>query len=243
MSSTSARSRRTSTSASPETSSTTNVVKRAAPAGFVTGRMIRDALELTMSTFRSLYARGVIKSVRRDSRGGFLYPENTIEELKAYLHETSQQNAPTGKLLPATRDPVVPYSMEECTAVFERLQQGESPVTISLATKIHPAVMNVIVKDYARLSGSMWVTKETVDALNRMTKLPSLPIESGADLVANFEELIEMHARATKCMTCRKSARPDECSGCQTKAQSANTNGAPRPKRATQPAASGVAAP
>lgn len=203
--------------------------------------MIRSALSLSMTQFRSLYAQGVLKAVRRGSRGEHLYPEGTIEELKKYLSEVAvQQNADPGKLLPATRDPVVPYSMEECTAVFERLQQGESPVVISLATKIHPAVMNVILKDYARLSGSMWITKETVDALNRITKLPSLPIDSD-NLIENFEELIEMHARATKCVTCAKSARPENCAGCQGKANGTSANGA-RGRRTT-PTPNGVAAP
>lgn len=219
--------------------SETSAVKRATPVGFIDGRMIRAALDLTSSKFRSLCASGVLKSVRRDSSGKRLYPETTIEELKKYLAEIAvQQNAPMGKLLPATRDPVIPYSNEEWAVVIERLERGESPVKISLETKTHPAVMNVILKDYARLTGSMWVTKETVDALNRMTKLPSLPIES-ENLVENFEELIASHARATKCVSCHKSARPDECANCQGK----TNGGGPRPRRATQPATSGASVP
>jgi len=187
--------------------------------GYINRRMLIEALGISVSEFRSLSARGLVKGAKRNARGWWLYREDSIEKLKKHViifqtqRAEAARSSPSVKLLPATKEPNVAYSTEDAHAVFNLLIEGKNLVDIFIQTKIHPAIINVILKDYERMAGCLFVNKPIVDGLNELSLPGTEPIKTADQLFEAVKNAAALLAEKSRCKTCKAHSRM-HCGNC-----------------------------
>lgn len=176
--------------------------------------MLREATGLQERDLKRLEGRELLKHDMKNGRGWALYKVERIQDVKQYSIML-QNEEPSGplKFLPAANDPTVTYSTEECHAVFALIREGKSLVEVFMETRIHPAILNAIVKDYERLSGSWFVAKPIIDSINALPLEGVGTIHTGVDLLEAMKRVADEVNEARKCLGCKKKTRA-YCASC-----------------------------
>jgi hypothetical protein len=180
----------------------------AAPAGFVTGRGLRERLGITKGDLRALTYHKVIAADDRNGAGYALYSLERVARLQAL-----QAN---GSLFPsddASTDEgrSFPYSAEDGVRVFGLLDQGRAITEVIRETKIHPLIVKRIFADFEDIDGSILLPKTVVDKINAMT-----PLADGSSLrdAGGVLELIELLGKGRVCKQCAAPNTVDRCWDC-----------------------------
>lgn len=192
----------------------------AAPAGFVTRRVLCEKVGLTEQQFRALVSIDVLTSDGTNGSGYALYKDSTVERLITMKGDGSLfrhlSGTPTkgGATSVITTSPTLHYSAEDGVRVFELLSAGKTLAAIILETRIHPMLVKAIRIDYDDITGSIHLSKDMVDQLNdfgRAGRLPgSFPVRSGDDVL----KVIEFCAVDRTCSICEQNAALTACEDC-----------------------------
>lgn len=170
------------------------------PAGFLTRPMLLQRTGLKNSELRSLEGRGMVKAAKRNNRGWFLWPESIVPAIakkqKAYAS-------------PDYAHEVVTYESNAAVYVFELLDEGVPLTEIVKRSKLHPAVVRAIMRDYDGLAETISIPKLILDKINFLPLDCPLPIKTAEDVLRAFEML----AAATVCARCK--TKPKKlCTSC-----------------------------
>lgn len=152
---------------------------------------VADILGVTVSEVRRLERTGGIRPTRRNPQGVWLFDSVEIRRI-----------ADTRKPTSLTRKSADPYTPDEAGIVFIALNAGKTLVECVLECKLMPRTVEIIAADYARLSGGMYLRKETMDVINGLALEGTFPLKGEPDLLDVL-----------------KAASADTCKGCDTRAR------------------------
>lgn len=200
------------------------------PEGYVNRQMLRDLAGVTEHELKSLEGHRLVKAVMKNGYGWRLYTKDQIDHVKMLgeqlraAREAREVRDPSSKLLPIFRMHAEPYSLEEYGQVIAALDKQIPLARIPIETKMHPAIVNVILRDSGQLSGALFVDKLSVDKLNALPLPGDEPIDSVESLLrmvkllANLLEKTQRESRKDrKCETCHSEPR-SICKSCVGKA-------------------------
>lgn len=171
------------------------------PPGFLLRGEIMQRLGLTNRKFNSLIQDGTLKAARHNHRRWALYSEEDAERVHRIL---------TARLRRNDLDSVT-YTAEECAAVFKRLDEGRTFSSIVIELKLHAYTVQALMREYARGSGGLLLTKVEMDRINRLPlEGVTLPIASGEQIIV----ALEAACAEKRCSCCKTRARTSKCAFC-----------------------------
>lgn len=132
-----------------------------------------DILGVSVSEVRRLERTGKLRPKERNPQGVWLFDLEEVTEM-------ARARRPVG---PIPRKSLEAYTPEEAGKVFTALAAGKSLVECVLECKMMPRTIEVIAADYARLTGGMFICKETMDAINVLSLEGTFPLKSERDLL------------------------------------------------------------
>jgi len=143
------------------------------------------------SEIRRREVRGTLRPTLRNEKGWVMFDEEEVLA-QAAVANANRRTAETNS----------PYTNEEAAKVFDALDAGKTLVQCVKECLVLPSVVVLLAEAYASLTGSIFVDKATVDAIN------VLPLE-GAFPLKNQKELLEVlvTASADTCKTCNTRSR------------------------------------
>ena len=115
-----------------------------------------------------------------------------------------------GSVRKSTED--ITYSSQEAVGVFRLLREGRTLEEIVLEKEFHPALVQVIAKDYQAVSGAILITKPVVDEINKLSESGldgSFPVRSGEEILELLKEAADQ-----RCSGCGKRKRSQLCGRC-----------------------------
>jgi hypothetical protein len=138
-----------------------------------------------------------------DEKGGAWYEEHVMRRL-AGKRVDRQKPPPQSQVLNG-------YSAQHAAVVFYEMNQGKALVEIVIEKEIHPEAALAIADAYARVKGSLLLTREQLTGLGRLPIRGVWPPTCGKDLEEAMLNLIE----GAKCSRCK--TRPARvCGPCMT---------------------------
>ena len=184
-----------------------NRVAAQCPPGLVSRGMLLQKSGLTAAELRSLESSGLVKPAGKNGRGWTMYEEALIPLIskKAISPENRPAALPSAKQL----DRVVQYTTSEAVLVFGLFRQGMALEDIILETHIHPTVVTMIKRDYEDMTGTLFVSKATLDKVNSLPLDCPLPIKTQEDIYTAMSSI----ASSIICGRCK--VKPKRyCHGC-----------------------------
>lgn len=167
--------------------------------------MLLEETGLTNSELKKFEQQGLVKGVARNDRGWVLYNSQTVEALKRLA---TGRPARLGSIRKLTNE--ITYTSEEAVSVFEALRAGKTLEEIIIRTRIHPSIVQVIVKDYQHISGSIVILKPVMDEINRLPLDGPRPIRSATEML----EVLRDAAGEQRCSACTTRRRSRFCPAC-----------------------------
>lgn len=183
------------------------------PPGFMTRQMIKEHTGLTENQLKRLEGFGRLKAARKNNSGWALYTIKSVENLHDYIIQEQELAKTKSKFVvkPLKQDQnIYLYSKEDAIEVFKLLDSGEIKlIEIVYKLKIHPKVLQTILKDYTDLFGTVFVVGSIIEEMNKLPLDAVLPIKSGEDIFHAFLALQE----ELNCSRCRKNPK-SICNSC-----------------------------
>jgi hypothetical protein len=155
-------------------------------------QQVADALGVTVSEVRRLERTGAIRPIRRNAQGVWLFDATEVRAM-------ADERKPVRGLTRKSNDS---YTPEEAGAVFDALDAGKTLVQCVRECKLMPRTVETIALDYARLTGGMYVRKETMDIINGLSLEGTFPLKGDDDLLDVL-----------------KTAATDTCKECKTRSR------------------------
>lgn len=161
--------------------------------GLLTRAQAAARIGISVTELRRREADGRLRPRKRTVNGWHLF---AVEDVEA------QTNASATGL---TRKSTVidsPYTPEEAADVFDALDAGKTLVQCVRDCKVMPVVVRLLAEEYASLTGSLFLKKETVDTINTLPLEGTFPLKGERDLLA-----VLVAASADTCKSCSTRAR------------------------------------
>lgn len=160
---------------------------------------VAQRLGVSQSEIRRREAVGIIKAHKRNAKGWVMFhPDALIGQ--------------SGTTPPEKRRPNQPYTSDECASIFDALDAGKTLVQCVRECRVLPETVELIAVAYHRLTGSMHLSKETVDTINALPLEGTFPLKDEKALL----EVLQT-AAADTCKKCNTRARV-LCKPCALKA-------------------------
>jgi len=180
---------------------------------WITSGVLKDLANIDGKTFRRLTQLGIIKRARKDPRGWWLYPEESVLVVQAYLVQSGGESPaspdgprPTG---PKRVDrKYTDYDDDEAVRVFRRLEEGMALKRIVIEEKLHPITVETVAQAYARIASVVILDEKFLARIN------DLPLPSPVRDATEVYNALRLSLRVRLCARCRKDERSDECLGC-----------------------------
>ncbi len=161
--------------------------------GLLTRGQAAARIGISITELRRREADGRIRPRKRTANGWHLF---AVEDVEAQAN-----GAATG----LTRKSTVsdePYTPEEAALVFDALEAGKTLVQCVRECKVMPVTVELLAEAYARLTGGLFLKKDTVDAINILPLEGTFPLKNEKDLLA-----VLVAASADVCKTCSTRGR------------------------------------
>ena len=178
------------------------------PAGFLNRRMLREQANVTEHELKTLEGQTLLKSSGRNNGGWHLYTASDVERVRSLVEEMRERRRPRvsdsdepARLLPAYKESIVPYTLEQYRAVYTEFEKGTPLDQIPMNVDVHPSILSVILKDTKHLAGAFVVAKPIADAINNLPFRDLGSIRSGDELLKALEKLSDA-SDADKTTTC-----------------------------------------
>ncbi len=149
-------------------------------------QQVADVLGVSVSEVRRLERTGAIRPKKRNPQGVWLFDQ-------AEVRAVAEARRPASGL---TRKPLEPYTTEQAKAVFVALDAGKTLIQCVLECDLMPRIVETIALDYARLSGAMFIRKETMDTINGLALEGSFPLKGDEELLEMLQAAAEESCRA-----------------------------------------------
>lgn len=184
-----------------------NRVASQCPPGLITKGMLLEKSGLTKAELRSLESQGMVRPAGKNARGWALYEACIVPVIskKSIAPEDRPAALPSHKQL----DRVVQYTTSEAVLVFGMFKKGMPLEDVILETHIHPTVVTMIRRDYEEMTGTLFVSRSTLERINALPLDCPLPLKTQDDLYTAMGSL----ASSVICGRCK--TKPKRyCSGC-----------------------------
>ncbi len=175
---------------------------------FIERKTVSDMLGVTISGLRRLEQRGVIRAVRQNKQGHWQYSRAQVSALAASRAIPGSMDGAPG----LTRKSAEPYTPEEAGRVFEALDNGKTLIQCVKECGVMPLAVEALAVVHARMSGFLFVGKESLDIINQLPLEGTFPLQGEQDLVDVLKK-----AASDVCKSCNTRARVF-CKGCAIKA-------------------------
>lgn len=185
------------------------------PEGMVTRNMILEKSGISVTEFNSFLGRGIFIAKGKTVRGWVYYDEREVLlQISEHKQKTVKPEVEQQRLPPASTDgsePAFSYTRDEGLLVFKLLSAGKPLHEVFLESQIHPVILKNIFRDYETFSNCIFVMKDTLDEINKLSLDGPFPVTSSGEIL----ELLKIASSASDatCKTCSK-REPVLCHTC-----------------------------
>jgi len=166
--------------------------------GLLTRAQAAATIGISITELRRREADGRIRPRKRDTNGWYLFaPEDVAAQANG---------STTGRKSPSNSDS--PFTPEEAANVFDAFDAGKTMVQCVRDCKVMPAIVRLLAEEYASLTGAIFLSKRTVDAINVLPLEGNFPLRGEHDLLA-----VMTTAASDVCKSCGTRART-HCKPC-----------------------------
>lgn len=149
-----------------------------------------DLIEMTgrsHADIKRAEARGILKADGKNPHGWGLYKQETVDRMIDYFKKLQPK-------MQQLTGVTAPYSEEQGLEGFAMIKAGKTPAEVGEALKCHPAVAHTIAQDYARMSGAVLLSGETVKLLEALPVDGERPIVTEAAVIALVKQAMTKSA-------------------------------------------------
>lgn len=181
-------------------------LKERCPEGYVTRATLLERTGVSDPDLKSWEQKGLVRADARNDRGWYLWKEERIETLR---HLAASRPTRIGSIRRSASE--ITYTSKEAVTIFGLIRDRVSLVDIVTRTEIHPAIVQVIARDFQSLGDAIVLLEDDIQAI-RAAKLdaPEGTFRSAADLVTAIKGAFSRMA----CQSCKERPRSKRCERC-----------------------------
>lgn len=176
----------------------------------VSGRVFRDRAGLSYVEFLRMIRRGELVAVARNPANYSLFAEEDIERIV----KLQQSSLGIVKRRQGVFEEQCEYTTHEAYEVIDRFKRGLSQQDVFLETKIHPVIIQTILRDWSRMQGGLWLSEEDLATINKLPLEGTFPITTPKELY----EVMRLASAERMCGQCNKRPVSGSCLACAKKA-------------------------
>lgn len=158
--------------------------------------------------FYSYTRRGILKSVRRGSRGRALFDPKEVQELVAnppplaFIRQKKKNHA---------QQKEYGYTIDESRPILNALFAGETLAEVMKKNlHVHPVLIMELFKEYVRVSGAIVLNPGTVEKINALDLDCAMPVKTEVDVFRALQSAEKERCHSSGCLK-KRSGRCESC--------------------------------
>lgn len=167
------------------------------PPGYFTRADLLERTGKTEQDLKRLEGRGLLKVDARNRMGWGLYTADTANRVIAFFRDRQAPENLSSRHS-ALSLPALSYTTEESVIVFDALHKGVVPTQIAVDYHVHPAIIELIMRDYERINSVVILTTADLTRLENLGVDAVYPVRSGDDVV----QLVKAALKPSLCNAC-----------------------------------------